>query len=54
MKKYVYFFLIALLAASCTCAIYYQNHTQGSTQKVENPTELSADSSSIHVQVPVK
>ena len=54
MKKYVPFILISLLVCSCTCALYYQNHTTNSTQKVENPTSLSADSSSIDIKFPAQ
>lgn len=52
MKKYVLFVLLAALATSCTVALYYQNHTANSTQKVENPTEVSADSASIDLSFP--
>lgn len=53
MKKYVLFILLAALATSCTVALYYQNHTSNSTQKVENPTDVSADSASIELTFPL-
>lgn len=54
MKKYVIIIVSLVALASCTCAIYYQNHTTGSTQKVENPMSISADSASINLDIPEK
>lgn len=54
MKKYVIILISLVALASCTCAIYYQNHTTGSTQKVENPTSISADSASVNLNIPEK
>lgn len=51
-KSYVTLILVALLAASCTFAVYVQKNNANSTQKVENPTSASADSASIVVSVP--
>lgn len=53
-KHYVTLIIFALLAASCTFAVYIQKDNTNSTQKVENPTSASADSASITIQTPVK
>ena len=53
-KHYVTLIVFALLAASCTFAVYIQKNNTDSTQKVENPTSASADSASITIQTPVK
>lgn len=53
-KHYVTFIIFAILAASCTFAVYIQKDNTNSTQKVENPTSASADSASITIQTPVK
>lgn len=52
-KHYVTLSIFALLAASCTFAVYVQKDNTNSTQKVENPTSASADSASITIQTPV-
>lgn len=57
MKKcfyYAVFLFFVILAASCTFAVYVQKNNTDSTQKVENPTSASADSSSITIQSPLK
>lgn len=57
MKKkinYVALFLVVILSASCTFAVYVQKNNTDSTQKVENPTSASADSASITFQSPLK
>lgn len=57
MKKrinYVVLSLVAIIAASCTFAVYVQKNNTDSTQKVENPTSASADSASITIQSPLK
>lgn len=46
--------LVTLLVASCTFAIYVQKNNQSSTQKVENPTSASVDSTTITIQSPIK
>ena len=53
-KHYVTLIVFALLATSCTFAVYIQKNNTNSTQKVENPTSASADSASITIQSPVK
>lgn len=48
------FAFVAVVLSSCTMALYYQNHPQSSTIKVENPTSVSADSSSIDLVSPLE
>lgn len=54
MKKsnYVVIALVALVAASCTMAVYIQKNNQNSTQKVESSSSVSADSASVSVDFP--
>lgn len=57
MKKYAKIFVcvvIAFTVASCTFAIYVQKNNSDSTQKVENPTSASMDSTHITVTNPLK
>lgn len=57
MKKYAKIFVcvvIAFTAVSCTFAIYVQKNNSDSTQKVENPTSASMDSTHIIVTNPLK
>ena len=46
--------LVACFVASCTFAIYVQKNNTDSTQKVENPTSASVDSTTITLQSPLK
>lgn len=56
MKNLNYASIIACacLVTSCTFAIYVQKNNSDSTQKVENPTSASVDSTTITIQSPVK
>lgn len=56
MKKlnYASFIVFACLITSCTFAIYVQKNNSDSTQKVENPTSASVDSTTITIQSPIK
>ena len=56
MKKlnYASFFICSCLITSCTFAIYVQKNNSDSTQKVENPTSASVDSTTITIQSPIK
>lgn len=56
MSKFEHYVLVLLLSAlvcSCTVALYYQNHTQDSSQVVTNPVELRSDSSVFHLEFPL-
>lgn len=52
--NYASLFLVACLAASCTFAVYIQKNNTDSTQKVENPTSASVDSTTITIQSPIR
>lgn len=52
--NYASLFICACLVASCTFAIYVQKNNTDSTQKVENPTSASVDSTTITIQSPIK
>lgn len=56
MKKLNYASILfsACLASSCTFAIYVQKNNSDSTQRVENPTSASVDSTTITIQSPIK
>lgn len=56
MKNLNYASLVAFacLVTSCTFAIYVQKNNSDSTQKVENPTSASVDSTTITIQSPIK
>lgn len=56
MKNLNYASLVAFacLITSCTFAIYVQKNNSDSTQKVENPTSASVDSTTITIQSPIK
>lgn len=56
MKNLNYASIIAFacLITSCTFAIYVQKNNSDSTQKVENPTSASVDSTTITIQSPIK
>lgn len=50
--NYVAVILVAIVAASCTLAVYVQKNNQNSEQKVESTSSVSADSASVDVQFP--
>lgn len=52
--NYASIIVCACFAASCTFAIYVQKNNSDSTQKVENPTSASVDSTTITIQSPIK
>lgn len=52
--NYASVILVSCLVASCTFAIYVQKNNSDSTQKVENPTSASVDSTTITIQSPIK
>lgn len=57
MKKYGKIFVcffVAIIVASCTFAVYVQKNNSDSTQKVENPTSASMDSTHIAITNPLK
>lgn len=56
MKNLNYASIVAFacLITSCTFAIYVQKNNSDSTQKVENPTSASVDSTTITIQSPIK
>lgn len=52
--NYASILISACLVTSCTFAIYVQKNNSDSTQKVENPTSASVDSTTITIQSPIK
>lgn len=52
--NYASIVVCACLFASCTFAVYVQKNNSDSTQKVENPTSASVDSTTITIQSPIK
>lgn len=52
--NYASFVVCACFITSCTFAIYVQKNNSDSTQKVENPTSASVDSTTITIQNPIK
>lgn len=52
--NYASLIVCACLITSCTFAIYVQKNNSDSTQKVENPTSASVDSTAIIIQSPIK
>lgn len=52
--NYASFIVCACFITSCTLAVYVQKNNSDSTQKVENPTSASVDSTTITIQSPIK